>query len=208
MKRLVIAFAAAALGACATVPGTPLPDPEAPRGWRAAVMQDDLDRLRASSATFAAALSEARAAGHGASVDALGKVADPNAALPLGDLPTGNFRCRTIKLGTFEGNGNGLAYIDYPFFTCRIRPEQGVHGFAKLTGSQRQVGLLFPDDAYRSVFLGTLVLGDEERAMRYGADPQRDVVGAFQRIGPNEYRLLIPEPRYESRLDIIHLVQE
>ena len=39
-----------------------------------------------------------------------------------------------------------------------------------MTGSQRQVGKLFPGDMLRQVFLGTLVLGDEARAMQYGHD--------------------------------------
>ena len=207
MKQAAIAPLALALAACSTLPGTPVADTSGQDGWRAAVMQPDADRLRTTRSTFLAAIEEARAAGYDAEISALGNVAEPDAALPLGDLPTGSFRCRTIKLGTMSGAGT-LAYVDYPFFQCRIRPEGDVHGFAKLTGSQRQVGLLFPDDAYRAVFLGTLVLGDEDRAMLYGADPQRDVVGAFQRIGANEYRLLIPEPRYESKLDIIHLVAE
>ncbi|WP_343345838.1 DUF4893 domain-containing protein [Sphingomicrobium sp. XHP0239] len=208
MTRFCIAssfIGLAALAGCAEVPGTPLADRTAQTGWRAAAMQADADRLRGMRATFLDARAEAVAAGYGDQIETLGAIADPDAALQLGSLPDGTFRCRTIKLGSRNGT---LAYVDYPFFQCRIRPEGAVHGFAKVTGSQRQVGLLFPDDAYRAVFLGTLVLGDEDRAMRYGADPERDVIGAFQRIGENEYRLLIPEPRYESQLDIIHLVQE
>ena len=49
-------------------------------------------------------------------------------------------------------------------------PSASLQRFAKLTGSQRYVGLIFPGDAMRQVFLGTLVLGDETRAMQYGQD--------------------------------------
>ncbi|MCJ8191657.1 DUF4893 domain-containing protein [Sphingomicrobium aestuariivivum] len=194
------------LAGCAVLPGQPAIETIESREWRQVVSDADESRLRTWRSTFGAALAEARDKGYGAQVDALGAVGDPDLLLGLGPVPEGDFRCRTIKLGT-QGGGT-LAYVDYPWFDCRIRPEEDLFGLAKLTGSQRPVGLLFPDDAYRQVFLGTLVLGDEDRAMRYGADPQRDMIGALQRIGDNHYRLIIPEPRYESRLDIIELVPE
>ena len=81
-----------------------------------------------------------------------------------------------------------------------------MQGFAKLTGSQRQVGLIFPGDAMRQVFLGTLVLGDEARAMQYGRDPERDVAGFVERIGPNRWRLIMPRPHFESQIDVMELV--
>ena len=60
-------------------------------------------------------------------------------------------------------------------------PSASCSGFAKLGGSQRYVGLIFPGDAMRQVFLGTLVLGDETRAMQYGQDEDRDVAGYVER---------------------------
>jgi hypothetical protein len=56
------------------------------------------------------------------------------------------------------------------------------------------------------VLLGSLVLGDEERAMQYGQDEMRDVAGFVERIGPNRWRLVMPEPHFESRLDVMELV--
>jgi hypothetical protein len=56
------------------------------------------------------------------------------------------------------------------------------------------------------VLLGTLVLGDEERAMQYGEDEMRDVAGFIERIGPNRWRLVMPSPHFESRLDVMDLV--
>jgi hypothetical protein len=55
-------------------------------------------------------------------------------------------------------------------------------GGRELSGSQRQVADL-PGDAMRQVFLGTIVPGDESRAMHYGRDQERDVVGFVERIG-------------------------
>ena len=70
-----------------------------------------------------------------------------------------------------------LDYVSYPGFSCRIRAERDLQRLEKLTGSQRYVGLIFPNDAMRQVFIGTLVLGDETRAMQYGEDPDRDIAG-------------------------------
>ena len=39
------------------------------------------------------------------------------------------------------------------------------------------------------VFLGTMMLGDETRALDYGRDPVRDVAGLLERVGPRRWRL-------------------
>jgi hypothetical protein len=56
------------------------------------------------------------------------------------------------------------------------------------------------------VFLGTLMLGDERRAMEYGVDPNRDVAGFVERIGPNRWRLAMPRPHFESIVDVMELL--
>jgi hypothetical protein len=75
-----------------------------------------------------------------------------------------------------------------------------------MTGSQRYVGLIFPGDALRQVFLGTMVLGDERRAMQYGRDEERNVAGFVERIGPDRWRMLMPRPHFESQIDVLELV--
>ena len=99
-----------------------------------------------------------------------------------------------------------LNYVAYPAFDCRIQQAGYVQDFAKLTGSQRQVGSIFPGDALRQVFLGTLVLGDEARAMQYGRDTERDVAGYVERIGPSRWRMIMPRPHFESQMDVMELV--
>ena len=89
---------------------------------------------------------------------------------------------------------------------CRVSAERGLQRFNKFGGSQRYVGLIFPGDAMRQVFLGTLVLGDETRALQYGQDELRDVAGYVERIGPNRWRLIMPKPHFESQLDVMELV--
>lgn len=200
MRPLLI-VALATLGACSTVPGTPPPPTS---GWRAAATEGDRERLAEWRTAFTRALDQARKSGHGAEIDAEGALLNPDAALGPVPIPNGNYRCRTIKVGA---KSEGLLdYIAYPAFNCRIQQEEELQGFAKLTGSQRQVGLIFPDSAIRQAFLGTLELGDEARAMQYGADPDRDVAGWVERVGDRRWRLIMPYPRFESTMDVLELV--
>ena len=170
--------------------------------WRRIATEADRVRLRDWRRTFVEAIAQSRTAGNGAVIDAEGPLLQPDAAL-TGGLPDGNYNCRVIKIGA-KATGF-MNYISYPGFRCRVQAERGLQGLAKLTGSQRPIGLIFPDSESRSVFLGTLVLGDEPRAMQYGRDPDRDIAGWVERIGEARWRLMVPEPRFESKMDIYEL---
>jgi hypothetical protein len=200
VTRAHLVFASLALAACAPKPVVSTQSMD----WRAAATQADREKLRDWRSAFVDGLSQARAAGHAREVAAEGALLEPDAALGGGPIPNGMYRCRVIKLGAHSPGM--LAYIAYPAFSCRIRQEKALQGFAKLTGSQRPVGLIFPGDALRQVFLGTLMLGDEARAMQYGNDPDRDVAAYVERIGPARWRMVIPSPAFESRTDVIELV--
>ena len=171
--------------------------------WRIIATDNDRARLRDWRATFIAALAAARRAGHGAEIDREGTLLQPDAALPSA-IPNGLYRCRVIKLGA-KSEGM-LNYIAYPAFRCRIAPSGMAQSFTKETGSQRQVGLIYPVDQVRQVFLGTIVLGDERGALRYGQDETRDVAGFIERIGANRWRMIMPRPAFESQLDVLELV--
>jgi len=173
------------------------------RDWRGVVTTADRERLREWRTAFIAALTKSRAAGHGPAIEREGILLNPDAALGGGAIPNGPYKCRVIKLGA-KSEGM-LDYVAYPAFDCRVRQEKDLHGFAKLTGSQRHIGLIFPGDALRQVLLGTLVLGDESRAMQYGRDPDRDIAGYIERIGPNRWRLILPYPKFESLTDVLEL---
>jgi hypothetical protein len=172
--------------------------------WREVATADDRSRLRDWRKTFTGALGAARIAGHSAEIAREGPLLDPDSALGGGPIPNGIYRCRVIKLGAKAAGM--LDYVTYPPFTCEVRAEHGLQAFAKLNGSQRPVGLIFPGDAMRQVFLGTLVLGDERRALQYGQDETRDVAGFIERIGANRWRLVMPRPHFESQLDVMELV--
>jgi hypothetical protein len=171
--------------------------------WKDVATDDDRERLRDWRATFVDALDAARKAGHSAEVDREGALLKPDAAIGGDAIPNGMYSCRVIKLGA-KGDGN-LDFVSYPAFTCRVKDDRSLQRLNKFSGSQRYVGLVFPGDSMRQVFLGTLVLGDERRALQYGQDEARDIAGYVERIGPQRWRLVMPKPHIESRLDVMEL---
>ena len=200
MSRALAPLICLVLAACAPKPIVT----QETANWRAAATSHDRERLRDWRDSFVTALAQARASGHGGAIAAEGVLLEPDAALGGGPIPNGDYRCRVIKLGA--KSPGMLDYVAYPAFACRVQPEGNMQSFAKLTGSQRPAGRIFPGDALRQVFLGTLVLGDEVRAMQYGTDPDRDVAAFVERIGPSHWRMVMPRPAFESTLDVIELV--
>jgi hypothetical protein len=174
--------------------------------YKQVISQSDRVRLRDWRKSFENALAAARKSGHDADIAREGVLLDPDAGLAGPAIPDGLYRCRVIKLGAQPGGM--LDYASYPGFTCQVRAQRGLQRLTKLSGSQRYVGLIFPNDAIRTVFLGTLVLGDERRAMQYGQDQARDVAGYLERIGPSRWRLVMPQPHFESQIDVMELVPE
>jgi hypothetical protein len=202
--RAALLFTLLALPGCSVVQSSAGMLSEWNRDWRQVATDADRARLRDWRKSFADALASARASGHGAEIAREGPLLDPDAALGGAPIANGTYACRVIKLGA-KSTGM-LDYVSYPPFVCRVQQERDLQGLAKLTGSQRPVGLIFPNDAIRQVFLGTLVLGDEREAMQYGQDHRRDVAGYIERIGPSRWRLVMPDPAFESKLDVMELV--
>jgi len=204
MRRVFLPAALLALVGCAQFPSAPAVVVQPTLNWRSMATESDRDRLRDWRSAFVDGLRSARAAGHSAEIEREGALLEPDAALGGGPIPNGAYRCRVIKIGA--KTAGLLNYVAYPAFDCRIQQAGYVQDFAKLTGSQRQVGSIFPGDALRQVFLGTLVLGDEARAMQYGRDTERDVAGYVERIGPSRWRMIMPRPHFESQMDVMELV--
>jgi hypothetical protein len=197
-----VAYLAFALAGCSMMqPSTAVVQPAS--DWRAVATKEDRARLRDWRTAFTSALAAARASGHSVEIAREGALLDPDSAIG-GPIPNGAYRCRVIKVGA-KSEGM-LDYVAYPYFRCEVRQKGAVQSFAKLNGSQRQVGLVFSNDQLRQVFLGTLMLGDESRAMEYGVDPGRDVAGFVERIGPQRWRLIMPSPNFESQIDVMELV--
>ncbi|HEY6916275.1 MAG TPA: DUF4893 domain-containing protein [Allosphingosinicella sp.] len=173
--------------------------------WRATATDDDHRRIRNWRTAWVQALAQAEAGGAGDAVKREGALLDPDAAIEWRDIPPGDYACRTLKVGN-QGRGL-LPYVAYPPFTCRIRTAgDDKLRFMKTSGSQRPIGTLYPDGNRRRVFLGTLQLGDEQRAFRYGQDQDRDMAGILERVDERRWRLVLPYPHFESTLDVIELV--
>lgn len=171
--------------------------------WRVVVTAQDRARLRGWYSAWQDALADARARGFSAQIAGEGLLLDPEAALIHPELPMGNFRCRTVKLGSKSGRPG---FVAYDWFPCQIGKEAGVVSMIKTRGAQRMNGRIFPDDMRRQIFLGTLLLGEETMALDYGSDRLRDMAGIIERIDEKRWRMVLPRPAFESLLDVIEIV--
>jgi len=220
---LLLAALAILPGACDRNPAPPRDDPAPvethtappapPAGeqggagdWREIVTTADASRLGRLDQAWRLARAEAEEAGFAAQVEALGPLVDPNAGL-VGRLQPapGAYRCRSIKLGS--NRPGGLGYLEYPFFRCTIELTPGGDLIlTKTTGSQRTRGLLYPDTDRRLVFVGAQAWGSEETGYpAYGQRPERDQIGVLERIGSDRWRLVLPWPKQDSKLEILEL---
>lgn len=175
------------------------------RTWRSIASEADRRRLRGWRDAWVDALAQSRSEGHGEAIAAAGPLLDPDAALDGSALVPGEYRCRTIKLGSRQP-GIVPSFAEEGFGGCRIGAIDSRMTFARLDGAQRPIGRIYPDNELRSIFLGTLQLTDESRAYQYGVDPDRDMIGLIQRIGERRWRLVLPRPAHESLLDVIEIV--
>lgn len=204
----VLGLTAALLAACASAPPPPAPPGQggpALRDWRGIITSIDRDRYRRLDSAWTLALQQARRQAGSGDLNSLGDLIDPDAGRRGVAPPPGAYRCRTVKLGS-QGGEEGLGYVVYGWFACRIEQTPNGLKFAKETGSQRPSGLLFPEDDRHMVMLGSMALASEPPANSYGQRPDRDLVAVLERIGDRRWRLVIPWPQNESNLDLIELV--
>lgn len=172
--------------------------------WRRVATAADRIRLRGWRQAWVDAVAKVTALADVAALRADPLLFDPDRALPGASLPAGAYRCRVIKLGA---NGTAMHNLTtYPAVDCMVRDEGDVSSLYKVSGPQRPVGLIFPDSGSRGVFLGTMVLGDETKPLNYGQDAKRDLAGYVERIGPRRWRMVLPQPRFESLLDVVEIV--
>jgi Domain of unknown function (DUF4893) len=172
--------------------------------WKSIITGTDQNRLRDWRDAFVKALDKAKASGNGSSIAREGALLDPDSGLANPAIADGSYKCRAIKIG---GKGKLMGdYVVFPATPCTITAEGQVHGFAKSGGTQRPVGLIFPAEGTKMIFLGTMVLGDESRALEYGRDRDRDMVGAVERIGDQRWRLILPQPRFDGMMDVIEII--
>lgn len=211
MRILISPLAALTVVACASTPPPPPPPPPGTGGqavlrdWRGIVTATDRDRYARRDAAWRLALEQARRQAGSGDLESVGDLIDPGAVRGGVTPPVGDYRCRTVKLGS-QGGEAGLGYVVYGWFACRIEQTPRGLKFSKLTGSQRPSGLLFPETDRQMVMLGSMALSTEPAANSYGQRPDRDLIAVLERIGPGRWRLVLPWPQYESNLDLIELV--
>jgi hypothetical protein len=155
----------------------------------------DKARLDKYGETRKAALDEAKA-GDPADVKQLDELlARPLVAFSDKDL-TGNWKCRTIKVG-------GLSpLVIYGWFKCKVTDDGSGWKLAKTTGSQRTTGRFFDESEKRAIYLGSGSV-NEDKPKPYGSGPETDQVGYAFRNSATQWRIELPAPYYESKLDIM-----
>jgi hypothetical protein len=171
--------------------------------WRKVAKPADKSRLVRWRAALVSAIAAASQDGDEEAVTREGVLLQPDAGLERPAIPLGNYQCRTIKLGR-----NGIytkAFAERPVSRCTIAKKNGRMRLSTLNGSQRARGDIFPGNDRRQIFLGAIAFGDETRTMEYGRDAARDMAGLLERIGDQRWRLLLPEPGFESMIDVIEL---
>ena len=172
--------------------------------WHRVATRGDLRRLHDWRDAFMQGLAAARAAGFSRTIMSEGALLVPDGPVERVTLRAGQYRCRTIQLGARDRRSS--AYVANPPFVCRVTDKGEAQGFVQQGGMQRATGLLYGDSDRRRVFLGTLMLGDESRAMPYGQDDDRDVVGLLEQVGSARWRVILPYPRFESTVDVVELL--
>jgi hypothetical protein len=171
--------------------------------WEGVATDADEQRIARLDLAWQEALQEAQKTS-AKDVETEGALLRPNAALPRPAPTPGSYNCRLIKLGRVATKGPAFERFK-PFF-CYVQVEGDLLTIVKQTGSQRPAGRLWEDDRQeRLIFLGSLGLGDEDQPLAYGEDPKRDMAGVLERIGPFKWRLVIPWPQSNSKLDVFEL---
>ena len=204
-------LALAMLGGCATKPNLPagmhpsveVGPPLKAEAWKAVATAADQDRLDRLGLAWQAALAEARK-GNATEIERQGKLLLPRSGLPRPAPTPGSYNCRMIALG--KATPKGKTYESFKPFFCYVQLDGDQLTIVKQTGSQRPAGTLWEDDdPNRMIFLGSLTLGDEEQPLAYGDDPKRNMAGVFERIGAFRWRLVIPWPQGDAKLDVFEL---
>lgn len=204
MQRLLPILAALALSGCATMPSDPVVAPivEAP-GWRGVATAEDQSRIDHMPAIWASALATVPERAR-QSVLREGALLTPDAGRDHPLPPPGSYRCRLVKLG--PGGKRAPAVRSYPDNFCYVRGENdGGLSFAKQTGTELPGGWLWRDGSGRLVLVGARQRTPGDVSLGYGQEPDRDIVGLLERIGPFRWRLALPWRDADAGLDIYEL---
>jgi len=151
----------------------------------------EFDARRNAAIAAATGVSDAVASG------VLGQVLAGDAlSFDDGYDPTGDWRCRYLKLG-----GNPALTV-YDWFSCRIFDDGASWVIQKTGGSQRSKGRLYRLTADRLLYLGALHYADEA-PIWFGDDTSRNQMALLSRLDDRRMRLEFPAPLGGSDFDIL-----
>jgi hypothetical protein len=184
-------------------PSVEVAPPLKSEAWKAVATPADQDRIARLGLAWQEALAEAKKSDAG-EVAKEGKLLLPRSALPRPAPTPGSYNCRMIALG--KATPKGKPFESFKPFFCYVEVEDDQLTIVKQTGSQRPAGRLWEDDdPNRFIFLGSLALGNEDQPLAYGDDPKRNMAGVLERIGAFRWRLVIPWPQGDSKLNVFEL---
>ena len=175
-------------------------------GWQDDASAYDVGRLGKLSESKTKALAEAESGASRADLAAIHAVLDapPQSVAP--ERLAGDWRCRTIKLGGMTPD------VIYSWFRCRVGEHDGRLYFAKLSGSQRTNGYLYPDASGGLVYLGASSVIGEPLHSYSGAGASAgaqatpdDQIGLLIPTGASSARIEFPYPVQESTFVVIEL---
>ncbi len=213
MQRLLpLAAAVLALSACAPATvrdkGVVIVAPIEKPGWHALVSAEDeqrIDHLPESWRSIIRAIP-ARSL---RLVTNEGDLLVPDAARDHPTPPPGSYRCRLVKLSApspAATKRREAPVRSFPDFFCYVRGEKDNElSFTKQTGTELPGGWLHHDGDRRLILVGARQREVGNNSLAYGAEPDRDVVGVVERIGPFRWRLTLPWRGTEAGLDIYDL---
>ena len=211
LRRGVALALVVLLAGCATKPKLPpgvhpsveVGPPLKADAWKAVATPADQDRLARLGLAWQEALEEAKRSNPG-DVAKEGKLLLPRSGLSRPDPTPGSYNCRMITLG--KATARGKAFESFKPFFCYVQVEGDQLTIVKQTGSQRPSGRLWEDDdPNRMIFLGSLALASDDQPLAYGDDPKRNMAGVLERIAPFRWRLVIPWPQSDSKLNVFEL---
>lgn len=186
------------------VPSVTVEEPHPSDAWKQVASAADRDRIERLGLAWQQGVAEAKIR-FARDIAAEGSLLEPRSALPRPQPTPGSYNCRMTSIGRIGGKPPAMQKFK-PFFCYVLSDDSGALTIVKQTGSQRPAGRLWDDDdPNRMIFIGSLALGDEKEPLAYGEDPDRDMAGVFERIGPFKWRLVIPWPRSGAKLEVFEL---
>ncbi|TXR50985.1 DUF4893 domain-containing protein [Phyllobacterium endophyticum] len=163
------------------------------------ITKTDQAKLDGYEENRSAAVDAARKGGAPADVKQLEEIlARPRLAFSENFDMTGEWKCRTIKLGKEP------ALVIYQWFKCRVTDDGSGWMLEKTSGSQRTKGRFYTESDTRLTYLGVGYVSGEMPG-KYGGGPDVDQTGYAYRTGKDEFHIEFPEPARESLLDILEL---